>query len=326
MEIVKSLLLICILLVYPLLPGGVLLGILKKKRDDYGLGSVYIAGVLLCGVLFGVLAFFGVRGGMSLDRFSKAALLLALLLLVFCAVAFAHVCRCRQAFLRLLSGLKKKPGRAEVYIAFAFLFVAGLYMMSPFSIEPAHDTAEQVVTCLDTGRLTGTDALTGELVPVQGNWKQQLENLPLFYACLCRWSGLSPACILFRVIPYVVLALAFCVVSAFAGFVFGTHKMSRVAALVLFAVITLCGNVAYMNTSYGLLHYPYEAMTIFSSILLPLAFYFAWSREHVVMLLLVCINAVFAAGVQKAVVLIAVMGICYMIAMVVTHLAERRAR
>lgn len=326
MEIVKSLLLICILLVYPLLPGGILLGIIKKKKDDYGLGSVYIAGVLSCGVLFGMLAFFGVRTGMMLDRFSRAALLLALLLLIFCAVLIAVVRRLRQPLLRALSGLKKKPGRAELYIVLAFLFVAGLYVMRPFSIEPAHDTAEKVVTCLDTGLLTGTDALTGELAPAQGNWRQQLENLPVFYACLCRWSGLSPTDVLFCVIPYAVLVFAFFTISAFADFAFHTHKMSRVAALVLFAIITLCGNTAYMNTSYGFLHYPYEAMTIFSSILLPLAFYFVWSRAHVVMLLMLCINAVFAVGVQKAVVLMALMGICYALAVVVTRLAERRAR
>lgn len=326
MEIVKGLLLICILLVYPLLPGGVLLGVIKKKKNKFGLGGVYIAGVLLCGVLFGILAFFGVRTGMSLDFFSKAALISALLLLVFSAVVLAVYRSCREAFGRTFFGLKKKPGRAEISIALAFCLVAGLYLMQPFSIEPSHDTAEKVVTCLDTGLLTGTDALTGEGAPAPGNWKQQLENLPLFYACLCKWSGLSPADVLFGVIPYVVLVLAFCVIAAFAEHVFEKHRMSRAAALAIFAIVTLCGNAAYMNTSYGLLHYPYEAMTLFSCILLPLAFYYAWTREHVVLFLLVCANAVFAAGLQKAVVIPVFMGICYVLALFVTRLAERRAR
>ena len=80
MELIKILLLICILLVYPLFPGSFVRRVFKKKNSEYGLGTIYVAGVLSCGVFFGVLAFFGVRFGMSLDVFSKAVLLTAVLL------------------------------------------------------------------------------------------------------------------------------------------------------------------------------------------------------------------------------------------------------
>lgn len=324
MDLVKILLLICILLVYPLFPGSFVRWVLKKKNTEYGLGTMYVAGVLSCGVFFGTLAFFGVRFGVSLDLFSKAALVSALLILIFCIVLLFVIRGYRNMFVKACSGLKKKPAREDFYIAFAFVLVAALYLLDPFSVEPTHDTAEKVVTIVDTGRLAGTDPLTGMDAPIKGNWKDQLENLPLIYAMLCRWTGLSPAQVLFDVVPYVVLFFAFCVISTFVDVAFEKHKMSRAASLMLFALITLCGNVAYMNTSYGLLHYPYEAMTIFSSILLPLAFFYAMSRERMLLILCVWINAVFAVGAQKAAVILGLQIICYVAAYLVYRFAERR--
>lgn len=324
MELIKILLLICILLVYPLFPGSFVRWVLKKKNIEYGLGTMYVAGVLSCGVFFGTLAFFVVRFGMLLDHFSKAALVSSLLILLFCMVMLFAVRGYREMFAGAFLGLKKKPAKEDVYIAFAFLLVAVLYFLRPFSIEPTHDTAEQVVTIVDTGRMTGVNPLTGLEAPVKGNWKDQLENLPLMYATLCRWTGLSPAQVLFDVVPFVVLFFAFCVISTFVDVAFEKHKMSRAAALVLFAMITVCGNVAYMNTSYGLIHYPYEAMTIFSSILLPLAFFYAMSREHLLLILCVWINAVFAAGAEKAAVILGVQVVCYLAAYLVYRFAERR--
>ncbi len=324
MELIKIMLLICILLVYPLFPGSFVRWVLKKKDSEYGLGTMYVAGILSCGVFFGALAFFGVRFGMTLDRFAGAALLSALLLLVFGVVMIFVIRSYREMLKQAVVALKKKPAKEDIYIVLAFLLVAGVYLLDPFSLEPTHDTAERVVTIVDTGRLAGTDALTGGEAPVLGNWKDQLENLPLLYACLCRLTGLSPAHVLFDVVPYVVLFFAFCVFATFVDFAFEKHKMSRAAALSLFALITVCGNVAYMNTSYGLLHYPYEAMTIFSSILLPLAFFYAMSREHVLLLLLVWANAVFAVGIEKAFVVQGLQTICYIAAYLVYRLAERR--
>ncbi len=324
MELIKILLLICILLVYPLFPGSFVRWVLKKKNSEYGLGTMYVAGVLSCGVIFGTLSFFGVRSGMSLDLFSKAALITALLFLLFCVVMLFAIRGYRKMFVQAWKGWKAKPGKEEVYIVFAFLLMMVLYLLQPFSVEPSHDTAERVVTLVDTGRLAGTDPLTGQEAPVKGNWKDQLENLPLIYATLCRWTGLSPAQMLFDVVPYVVLFFAFCVISTFVDGAFEKHKMSRAASLVLFALITVCGNVAYMNTSYGLIHYPYEAMTIFSSILLPLAFFYAMSREHVLLIMLVWVNAVFAVGVEKAVVILGLQVICYVVSYLVYRLTERR--
>lgn len=325
MEILQIVLLIGILLVYPLFPGSALLGMLKKKKEECSLGSVFVAGVLLCGLLFGVFAFGGVRLCWTLDVFSKAALMLALLLLAVSVIICIAVRSCRKVLSSAGSALKKRPGREEVLISGAFLLVAAVYLLQPFSLEPGHDTAERVVTYVETGKLVGVDALTGSEVPVEGNWKQQLENLPVFYACLCVWSGLSAADVLFSVIPYVVLFLAFCVFSELAAAVFEKNPKSRAMALVLLAMITVCGNTAYMNTSYGLLHYPYEAMTIFSSILLPLVFLYALSKEHVVLLLFLCVNAVFCAGAEKAVWMIALQVVCYVAALCLSRFLERRS-
>ena len=126
--------------------------------------------------------------------------------------------------------------------------------------------------------------------------------------------------------PYVVLLLAFSVFSTFVDFAFNEHKMSRAASIALFALLTVCGNTAYMNTSFGLLHYPYEAMTIFSSILLPRAFFYAMSKERILLVFAVWINAVFAVGFEKAVAILGVQVLCYIVSYFVYRLAERRGK
>lgn len=324
MVIVKSFLLICLALVYPLIPGALFLGFLKKKKEEYRLAPAYVGGALLCGCIFGAAAFFGVRLGMSLPVFSKVTAILAVLFFVLCLILVLFFKTIRTGMCSMCLGLCKKPGKEEWITIAAFALVAGIYLLHPFLLEPGHDTAEKVVTMLDTGALAGWDALTGETAPVQGNWKQQLENLPVFYACLCRLFSLAPADVLFGIVPYVVLFVTFCVISLFAELMFENDRRSRARAMLLFAFITVCGNTAYMNTSFGLLHYPYEAMTIFSCILLPLAFCLAMKKENLLWLLLVFANAVFAAGIEKAFVLFSVQAVCYAVAWVFSRLFERR--
>ena len=324
MVIVKTFLLICVILAYPLAPGVLLLGGMKKKKEEYRLAIVYLGGVLLCGLLFGTAAFFGVRFGKDFDFFFKAMRILALLFFVLCLTVVLSRKKLREGITGMLRGLFQKPGKAEVVIAAAFLLVAGVYLLHPFLLEPGHDTAEKVITILDTGALAGWDALTGEAAPVQGNWKQQLENLPLFYACLCRFFALTPAQVLFGAVPYAVLFAVFCVISLFAELLFEQEKRSRAGALLLFALITVCGNSAYMNTSFGLLHYPYEAMTLFSCILLPLAFCFAMKKENPLWVPMIFAGALFAVGVEKAFVIFAVQAFCYAVAWGCSRLFERR--
>lgn len=324
MVIVKSFLLICLALVYPQVPGAVFFGLLKKKKEEYRLAPVYVGGLLLCGLLFSVAAFCGMRLGMSLSAFSKLTAVLAVLFFVLCLALVMAVKSIRTGMYGMWAGLFQKPGKEGMVFALAFALVAGIYLLQPFLLEPGHDTAEKVVTMVDTGVLSGWDALTGEAGPVQGNWKQQLENLPVFYAGLCKLFSLSPASVLFGIVPYVVLFTVFCVISLFAELWFGQEKKGCVWAAVLFALITICGNTAYMNTSFGLLHYPYEAMTLFSCILLPLAFYVATAKENLIWILLVFGNAVFAAGIEKALVILLLQAVCYVIARVFSRLFERR--
>lgn len=324
MVIVKSFLLICLALVYPLIPGTLFLGFLKKKKEEYRLAPAYVGGTLLCGLLLSAAAFCGLRLGMSLAAFSKWMAALAVLFFVLCALFVTAVKTIRTGLRDMLAGLLRKPGKEEAVFALAFLLVAGIYLLHPFLIEPGHDTAEKVVTMVDTGTLSGWDALTGEIGSVQGNWKQQLENLSVFYACLCRIFSLTPAQVLFGIVPYVVLFMVFCVISMFAKFWFKQESRGYAWAAVLFALITICGNTAYMNTSFGLLHYPYEAMTMFSCVLIPLAFYFAMAKENPLWILLVIGNAVFAAGIERGLAILLLQGFCYVTAWGFTRLLERR--
>lgn len=324
MDSIKILLLISILFIYPLLPGSILCCKMGKKSERQGFASAYVSGSLLCGALCGALSFVCVHRGWSLERTSSVLLVFFAFFAVVCVGVFAFCGTCRSYVAERLLTWKKETGKGQILLLAAYLSVALLYVVRPFPMETGFDTPERVVTILDTGVMSGTDALTGEPAVTDGNWKNKVCNLPLFYACLCRWMSLSPADVLFSVVPYVVLLLAFCVISLWADFFFSGEKRGKDIALLLFALITLCGNAAYMNTSYGLLHFPYEGFTIFSSILLPLVGLCVLERKNTFLLMLAAVNMVFAGGVVRAVAVLGLVLVCILAVECISFLTERR--
>nr|MBQ8252745.1 hypothetical protein [Lachnospiraceae bacterium] len=311
------------MMIYPLFPGALFCAVSGKKRKS-SLGRVFLSGELLGGAMFAALSFICVRKGADLAFLSKAALFMWGAVLIISIALLAVLKKCRE-FVRELIKSSKKPGIPGLVIALAFVSVAILYVVRPFPMESGYVTPEQVVTVLDTGALRGFDALSGQAQPAAGNWKDQINNLPLFYACLCQLSGLSPMAVLFNVVPFVVLSAAFCVISLFANAFFEEEK-KRATVFAVFALITLCGNSAYMNTSYGLLHYPYEPMTVFSSIVLPLVLGYVLTREHVISFLLVAINGVFLAGVYRGLAVMAISVFAVILAILLVFAVERRGK
>lgn len=323
MDIIRMIVLFCILLLYPLLPGGLLLSCTGKGKKET-VSRIFLYGCLLCGGLFSVMAFFGVRKGVDFSVFSKIVLLVFLGLAAGCALCIWRMKKYRECMAGILRDLKRKPDWRMAVCVLAFLLVGALYVVRPFPMEAEFSAPDRVVTVLDTGMLNGVNVMTAEAAQWEGNWKAQICNLPVFYACLSDWSGLSPAKLLFSVIPFVVLFSAFLVISLFADLFLGEEKEKNAGAWLLFAVITLCGNAAYMNTSYGLLHFPYEAKTIFSCILLPLLFLALKRKENMVWPLLIFVNGVFLVGVSTAGMIAVFMLLVYGLSVLVSFLAERR--
>lgn len=346
MEVIRLILAAVVLLLYPLLPGS-LLGYFRQKRKAKGLQqNSYLPGVLVYGALFAVLAFVGVYKNISFLWFSRVALLCSVALAVAVAVCLCLLKGYREFAFGRIKRFWRKPGqgdwrrpdKAELSVVFAYLLVAFVYVLRPFPLETGFDTPEQVITLLQTGMLSGTNPLTGEVTGVVPSMKECMENLPLFYGCLCKWFSVSPTNLLFRVIPFVNLFLLFQVMDSLAGCFWSGQeepkegKRKRALFLLFFSLLTLCGNKAYMNTSYGILHFPYEGMTLFSGAILPLGFVACFrdvSRLRDVdaaMLLLLAVNAVFLAGVEKGFGILLIEIIVLLFSRLLFTLWKRRSR
>ncbi len=328
---------ICILFIYPLLPGSFLCYAMKlisgkenRQQAKCSAPAAFLAGGLMYGASFGVLAFASVRTGVTFDAFSMYALFLTVGIFAVC-VMFLLIMRGYRVYVTegvwAFGRSLREPSQWKSYVpvVFSFVLVAAVYSIYPFQLQELFDTPERVITILDTGRLSGWNVFTGEVASAAGNWKQQLCNVPLLYACLCRWFSLPVITLLSDVIPYGVLVLAFCVIAEFAR-LFSEQKEGCVFALVLFALLTMCGSEAYMNTSYGLLHAAYEPMTMFSSVILPLGFVYAVSRKNIVFLILTWMNGLFLVGVEKAVMILAAQLLCMIVSAVAVSLWKRRGQ
>ena len=324
MESIKIVLLICISIVFPVLVGSLPSAGLRAGKDKRTLRETYLYGCLLYGALIGMLSFVCNYAGVLFEKSAKLMLMMSVALLLACAVAFA-LWRGYRAYVKVqFAKCLKKPGKAELCVMCAFLLVACIYVMRPFPMELGFDTPERVVTMLDSGRLSDVNIWTGESAVTDVEQTLSTDYLPLFYACLCKWTGLTPAAVLFDVIPFLVLLQAFCVIALWVDAFFGNEKKMRGTALLLFALVTICGNAAYMNTSYGLLQYPYEAMTVFSSVLIPLAAWSVVSRANWFVTALVVVNALCLGGLVKCGVIFAVAVVCLVLTKLIFTVAERR--
>ena len=134
----------------------------------------------------------------------------------------------------------------------SYVAVAAVYFSCPFYVSEIFSMPEQVFSLVKTGELNAVK-----------------DSLAVFYACLCKWFSLSAGDVLFRVLPYVVLLLCFCVISELGTALFGTKSRAKTVFLVCYVLLVLFGNEAHMNPPYGLLHYPYEGMTLVSNVLVP---------------------------------------------------------
>lgn len=317
MEWIRMLLLAAVLLGYPLLPGSLLNYIRQRKNNKLIQQNMYVTGVLVYGALFSMLAFVGVYKQVPFERFARIAFVcnvcLAAVVIISLLLIKDYRCFCRKG----LKNLKAQIDRTWCLFAAAYLLIALVYVIRPFPLETGFDTPERVVTILQTGLLSGTNHLTGEITGQIISLKECTRNLPLFYACLCRWFAVSPAKLLFSVIPFTNLLLIFLAAASLAKCFFAGMKRMRAEYLILFSLLTLCGNEAYMNTSYGILHFPYEGQTLFSSMILPLAFAACWEKVDVCLLLLLMINALFLAGPENGLLILLIeMGLLLFVTLV----------
>ena len=160
---------------------------------------------------------------------------------------------------------KEKGGKQIVFLLIAFLAICASYYLKGFTLESYYDTPERVQTILFTGQLSGFNALTGAAddLPLRGN------VLPVLYACLCRGFSLTPAQLLLQYLPPFLLLLIFLEMAALFT-VLPVKNENLSLYLLFFALATICGASAYMNTSYGVLFAVYEGSVLSDHLVLCL--------------------------------------------------------
>lgn len=261
MELVKIVICIVVLFMAPFLVGNVFF----KKTFS----GTYISGVLLSLGVFEALSIVAVKKAWDFQMLSKGFLFS--LVVIVCAgtvIFFTRVLK-KQRQIKFTLFVDKE----FLWILLAFCLVGSVFFIYAPKLESWYLVPETVTTILDTNSLHGYNPLTGQPLAVAKSLRDSLINLPAFYACLIEWFGVGQSVVLFKIIPLWVLFISFMVFYRVASFIFQDSKVERTVFMWVYAIVLFCGDKAYMNESYQMLHYAYEGRAILTGVLLPYCFY-----------------------------------------------------
>ena len=247
---------------------------LNHETDRNGLAKALLAGTGFLFILFGVLTFFVIFRGAAFAVLSKAFIIIYLCMLVGSVVVLLAVKRFRGFVLAGLKSLKSKAYWKEqcLWITLFLLIAVTFFIHRPY-LESRFDLPERMSTLEATGAFSGVNPLTGqaaaELSKVQ-QWTQGV--VPAWYLFFSNLFGIPTYRMLFQVVPLWTLCLCMSAYYLIARILFNGNRGAVRYFMIFFTLFTLCGNGAYMNPSYGLLHYGYEESTLLSSVVLPCIF------------------------------------------------------
>lgn len=208
-------------------------------------------------LLFGVLVLAALLLGESFSLVYKVYGVSQLVFLVSVILGIAFYKPFRSFVIQKTKLFFAKKNRVKLLAMFAmYLAIALTYFCHRPLLEANFDLPERLSTLEATG--------------VLHTWSKSV--LPAFYLFWMKVFHISIFDMLFKIVPCFVLALSMCVYNEIAKALFYGDKKKVLLFMLAFTLLTLCGNGAYMNPSYGLLHYAYEESTWISSVILPLGF------------------------------------------------------
>lgn len=246
----------------------------KKSTKNYGLAKDFLAGTFFVFGLFALLTFLVIYKGLSFYTLSKwyAPGYFGILL---CSILFLLIVkRFRVSFFKKMSELKSKEyWKEQVLWVILFLLIGVTFFMHRPYLESRFDLPERMSTLEAVGTFSGVNPLTGGGAQVTSALEQWTKGvMPAWYLLFSNLFHISTYQMLFWVVPLWTLCLCMCAYYSIAQLLFGEHSKRIKAFMIFFTMFTLCGNGAYMNPSYGLLHYGYEESTLLSNVVLPCVF------------------------------------------------------
>ena len=167
---------------------------------------------------------------------------------------------------------KKFWKQQGLYILLFWVIGVSFFIHRPY-LEGRFDLPERVNTLAVTETFWGTNPLTGEGMESVSAFQQWSKGvMPAWYLFFSNLLGLPIYRVLFQVVPLWTLSLCMSAYYVIAQILFDRDKKRVGYFMVFFTLFVLCGNGAYMNPAYGLLHYGYEEATLISNVILPCVF------------------------------------------------------
>lgn len=309
MGLIKELLLIVILLACPVVTGNLCDRMLVWKTGERTLSGAFISGCMVYLVVFGALSEVGRNRGWEFAEVQKFLLISGLFLLFFSAIVSAFSRNFRSDMKQRVAVLLETGVRERAVWAVMYAIVAAVYLFCPFYISETFSVPEQVLSLVRTGDIHAAN-----------------ENLAVFYACLCKWFALPAGDVLFDVVPYIVLVLSFCVISELGKALMGENRRARLIFPVCYTLLILFGNEAHMNPPYGLLHFPYEGMTLVSNVLIPYMFVLLLKKKSIPGAAVLILTALLMEPLRKGSVVLAAQWGLFVVCALFFFLYERRKK
>lgn len=246
----------------------------KNDTKTHGYAQYLLAGTGCLFLFFAVLTFGVIYRGAGFYVLSKLFAIGYFGILVCSLVILVAVKSFRIHVFKEVSKLKSKRFWKEQYLWFILFGVIGVtfFMHRPY-LESRFDLPERMNTLEAVDTFWGMNPLTGESAQAPSRLHQWTRGvMPAWYLFFAHMSGVPTYRILFQVVPLWTLSLCMSAYYVIAQNFFCENKKNVRWFMVFFVLFTLCGNGAYMNPSYGLLHYGYEESTLLSNVVIPCIF------------------------------------------------------
>lgn len=147
----------------------------------------------------------------------------------------------------------------------AILFRTAVYL-------DADLTLETVVTFVKEDRLFGSNPLTGRPYTQGVPTRIKLLCLPTLYGMFCKGTGALPETVVYKVVPAVVLIMAYLAYASVGRTLFSEKKWQADLFLLLAGILFWVEDSMYGLEGFGLLHAGFQGTAIRGGVLLPYLF------------------------------------------------------